>query len=62
LGEVGIQKCTYGRLLSLSAAVQANDEETTQYEQANTLRSAGDPEIIWDFRGTLWNVSSNPAC
>lgn len=53
LGEVGIQRCTDGKLLAISAAVQANNEETAQYEQANTLRSVGDPEIIWDFGGTL---------
>lgn len=58
LGDIGIQRCTDGKLLAISAGVQANDKNITQYEEENTRRSVGDPEIIWVFGGTLWNAST----
>jgi hypothetical protein len=53
LGDIGIQRCTDGKLLAASAGIQASDEEITRYEDENSRRSVGDPEIVWDFGGTF---------
>jgi RimJ/RimL family protein N-acetyltransferase len=62
LGDIGIQRCTDGKLLAASVGVQANNEEIARYEDENSRRIVGDPEIVWDFGGTLWNASNNLSC
>jgi GNAT superfamily N-acetyltransferase len=54
LGDIGIQRCTDGKLLAASVGIQADAEKITRYANENSHRSVGDPEITWDVGGTSW--------
>jgi hypothetical protein len=62
LGDIGLQRCVNGRLLTMSAGVQESDEEKARLAKENLDRSLGDPEIIWTIGGMLTQQATGFAC
>jgi calcineurin-like phosphoesterase family protein len=55
LGDIAIDRWTDGRVLTVSADVQAEEEE--RYAERNIRRMVGDPNIVWHLGGMSQNAS-----
>jgi hypothetical protein len=59
LGDIAIDRWTDGRVLTVSAGVQAEEEEMARYAERNIRRMVGDPKIVWHLGGMSQNASLN---